>query len=210
MLIISIGRASPALAYTIRTFTDSVDFPTVLLDVMLGFLLFASGLHIDVYKMKEQRLPVFMLSTLSVLLSTGVFGVLLYAVTQWVGILIPPLYCFLFGALISPTDPIAVGAILKTSKIPARLHTIISGESMFNDGVGLLLFIVLLTLINQSVTITLGGIAQLFVREVLGGILIGAVMGYVGYRLIRSIAHYQTIFLLSILRCWIPAETTSP
>jgi CPA1 family monovalent cation:H+ antiporter len=166
---------------------------------MLGLLLFASALHFDNKKLKEQRLPVLLLSTLGVLVSPGVFSGLLYGVRLLLKINLPLVYCFIFGALISPTDPIAAGAILKNSKIPAKLNTIISGESMFNDAIGLVLFVTLLSVANQpAASMTVGSVAQLFAREVLGGIGIGLVAGFLGYKMIRSIRDFQTILLISI------------
>ncbi len=199
IIILVAGKTNNTIAKTIVTLANSINFSKVLLDVMLGLLLFASALHFDYKKLKAQRLPVLLLSTLGVLVSAGVFGGLLFGVTLLLKINLPLVYCFIFGALISPTDPIAVGAILKNSKISPKLNTIISGESMFNDAIGLVLFVTLLSVANQSAaSMTVGSVAQLFVREVLGGIGIGLVAGFLGYRMIRSIKDFQTILLISI------------
>jgi CPA1 family monovalent cation:H+ antiporter len=199
VVILIAGKTSNGITETITTLAHNIDFSKVLLDVMLGLLLFASALHFDYQKLKEQRSLVLLLSTIGVIVSAGVFGGLLYLVIQFLHIDIPLLYCFLFGALISPTDPIAVAAILKKSKIPARLHTIISGESLFNDGFGLVLFVIFLNFADQTRTnLTTSEIVHLFTREVLGGIGIGLIMGYVGYRLMKSIKSFQTILLISL------------
>jgi CPA1 family monovalent cation:H+ antiporter len=200
ILILVLGQTSNGLTNTIETFAKSIDFSKVLLNIMLGFLLFASAFHFEYQKLKEQRLPVFLLSTLGVIISTGVFGGLLYLIITLVFHIhhLPFIYCLLFGAIISPTDPIAVAAILKNSKIPPRLDTIISGESLFNDGVGLILFVIILEIANKSGSTSFVEVIQLFAREVLGGIIIGLISGYLGYRLIRSIKDFQTIFLISI------------
>jgi CPA1 family monovalent cation:H+ antiporter len=200
ILILVIGETSNGLNNTIKSFAQSIDFSKVLLNIMLGFLLFASAFHFDYQKLKKQRLPVFLLSTLGVIISTGVFGGLFYLVITLVLQVhhIPFIYCLLFGAIISPTDPIAVGAILKNSKIPPRLDTIISGESLFNDGVGLILFVIILEITKKSGSTSSVEIIQLFAREVLGGIIIGLISGYLGYWLIKSIKDFQTIFLISI------------
>ncbi len=199
VLILIAGKTESGLSKTLITFEGSINFSTVLLNVMLGLLLFASALHFDYHKLKEQRWPVVLLSTLGVIISTFVFGVLFYFITALLQINIPLIYCLIFGALISPTDPIAVGAILKNSKISPSLNTIISGESMFNDAVGLVLFITLSSIADQSgPTLTIGGIAQLFAEEVLGGIAIGLIAGYLGYRMIRSIKNFQTMLLISV------------
>lgn len=199
IIILIAGKTNNTITNTIVTLAHSINFSKVLLDVMLGLLLFASALHFDYKKLKEQRLPVLLLSTFGVLVSAGVFGVLLYVVTLLIKMDLPLVYCFIFGALISPTDPIAVGAILKNSKISPKLNTIISGESMFNDALGLVLFVTLLSVANQSAaSMTVGSVVQLFVREVLGGIGIGLIAGFLGYRMIRSIKNFQTILLISI------------
>jgi CPA1 family monovalent cation:H+ antiporter len=118
---------------------------------------------------------------------------------QLIGIAMPLIYCFLFGALISPTDPIAVAAILKKSNVPPRLLTIISGESLFNDGVGLVLFVVLSNVANPATkNLSFPEILRLFSGEVLGGVAIGLIAGYIGYRLMRSVKSFQTIFLISV------------
>lgn len=140
-----------------------------------------------------------LLSTLGVLVSTGIFAGILFVITQLLHINLPFIYCLLFGALISPTDPIAVAAILKKSKIPPRLNTIISGESLFNDAVGLVLFVVFLNIAHQPErAFSFGAVLHLFGQEVLGGIIIGSVAGYIGYRLMKSVNNFQTILLISI------------
>ncbi|MEO5942488.1 MAG: sodium:proton antiporter [Ferruginibacter sp.] len=198
ILILIIGKAENALTNSVELFANSIDFSKVLLNIMLGFLMFAGAFHFNYQKLKEQRLPVFLLSTLGVIISTGVFGGLLYLVSLLLHIHLPIIYCLLFGAIISPTDPIAVAAILKTSKIPPRLNTIISGESLFNDGVGLILFVIILEIANKPGSTSFAEITQIFAQEVLGGIIIGIVLGYLGYQLIKTIHDFQTIFLISI------------
>lgn len=198
ILILVIGKTNNGLKNSVETFAQSIDFSKVLLNIMLGFLMFAGALHFDYQKLKEQRLPVFLLSTLGVIISTGVFGVLLYLATLLLHIYLPIIYCFLFGAIISPTDPIAVAAILKTSKIPPRLDTIISGESLFNDGVGLILFVIILGVADAPGSTSVTEIIQIFAQEILGGIIIGLILGYLGYQLIKTIHDFQTIFLISV------------
>lgn len=199
VVIVIIGKTNNDLAAKVKEASDSMDFSRILLDVMLGFLLFASALHFDYQKLRKQRWPVFALSTLGVLLSTFLFGLLLYYFTGLININIPLMYCFIFGALISPTDPIAVGSILKHSKISEKLSTVIAGESLFNDAVGLLVFVLLLELVQQpDIAISFSTVAGLLLHEVLGGILIGLATGYVGYKLIKSIKDFQTILLISI------------
>jgi monovalent cation:H+ antiporter, CPA1 family len=199
LIVLLIGKTGDEKSNLITNLAHNIDFSSVLLNVMLGFLLFATALHFDYKKLKVLRLPIILLTTIGVLVSAAIFGVLLYPVTLLLRIPVPLLYCFVFGALISPTDPIAVAAILKKSKIPPRLETIISGESMFNDAVGLILFVTLLNIADQSTANpSFAQTGQMFVQEVLGGICIGLILGYIAYRLIKSISDFQTIFLISI------------
>ena len=182
VLILIAGKTGSGLSETITRFAAGINFSKVLLDVMLGLLLFASALHFDYHKLKEQRWPVILLSTLGVIISTLVFGGLMYLILWLLPFHIPFIYCLVFGALISPTDPIAVAAILRKSKISPRLNTIISGESLFNDAVGLVLFVTLLAIAEQpGATLTVGAVARLFAHEVLGGIGIGLVAGFLGF-----------------------------
>jgi CPA1 family monovalent cation:H+ antiporter len=199
-IILITGKTLTGLGGTITNLTHSIDFSKVLLDVILGFLLFASALHFDFVKLREQRKAVFVLSTLGVVISTLIVGGLLVAFTHITHLDLPAIYCFTFGALISPTDPIAVAAILKKSRIPPALNTIISGESMFNDAVGIILFVTLAGIADTTTdtTFSLGHIAKDFGREVLGGVTIGLGLGFIGYRLMRSVRDFQTVLLLSI------------
>lgn len=199
IVIVVIGKTNNELSVKIREVSAGMDFSRILLDVMLGFLLFASALHFDYQKLRKQQWPVFVLSTLGVFISTIIFGLLLYYMCSLFGIELPLVYCFIFGALISPTDPIAVGAILKHSKISEKLSTVIAGESLFNDAVGLLLFVLLLEFVQQpEAMISIGTVGSLLLHEILGGIAIGLLAGYSGYKLIKSIKDFQTILLLSV------------
>ena len=198
LILLAIGEIGDERSNLIITLAHSIDFSKVLLDIMLGFLLFAMALNFNYEKLKELRRPVMILSTIGVIVSTGVFGGLLYLLTLLFHVEIPLIYCLVFGALISPTDPIAVASILKKSKIPPRLDTIISGESMFNDAVGLILFVTLLRIANQEAAFSMVVTLRLFAQEVVGGILIGLATGYVGYRLMKSISDFQTIILISV------------
>jgi len=199
IIILIVGKTSNSLTESITAVTSNINFSHTLLDVMLGFLMFASAIHFDYKKLKEQRWPVLLLTTLGVLVSAFVFGGLFYLVMQLFPHPIPFINCLLFGALISPTDPISVAAIIRKSKVPARLKTIISGESMFNDGVGLVLFVMILEVTGQSGSaFSWTKILKLFAQEVVGGITIGLVLGFIGYRLMRSINDFQTLLLISL------------
>lgn len=199
ILILVAGKSNSLITATLISLANSIDFSKVLLDVMLGFLLFASAIHFDYQKLKALRKPIFLLSTAGVLISTAIFGGLLYVITGFLNMDLPVIYCFIFGALISPTDPIAVSSILKKSTIPEKLNVIISGESLFNDAVGIILFVTLLNIARESgAHATIAGTVKLLLQEVFGGISIGLMIGYLGFRLIRSIRDFQTIILISI------------
>lgn len=196
LIILVLGKGvSDAIANAAR----SVDFSRVLLDVMLGLLLFAMALHTDYRRLRQVRRPVIILGTVGVVISTIVFGGIFYATMRLLQIDLPMVYCFIFGALISPTDPISVASILKTSKISPRLEAILAGESMFNDAVGLVLFVTLVDVVNPlTPDVTFGQTMRLLAAEVVGGVGVGLLLGFAAYRLMRSIRDFQTIFLLSL------------
>lgn len=199
VLIMIAGKTFPNAHTFIVELSSNIDFTKTLLDVMLAFLLFASALHFDFVKLKEQRRPVLVSSTVGVIGSTLIFGILFDQATTLLGIDVPLLYCLLFGALISPTDPVAVLSILKKSKIPASLETIIGGESLFNDGVGILLFVTLRELTEDTGTAFswLHSI-QLFLQEVFGGILLGICSAYLCIIMVKKIDELQTIVIITL------------
>lgn len=179
--------------------SSSMDFSNTLLDVLLGFLLFASALHFDLQKLKENLGGIAIISTVGVLLSALIFGGLFFLILRVLHFEIPLIYCFLFGTLVAPTDAVAVAALLKKSRMPKRLETIITGESLFNDGIGIVLFLTFLQLTeNPGGHFSLSWTAGLFIREVFGGLALGAALGWLGYRLMRSAMDFQTIILISI------------
>jgi CPA1 family monovalent cation:H+ antiporter len=199
VIILIIDRSNPASARYLTTLARNINFSKAVLNVMLGFLLFSSSFNLDGTKLKRAMRPVFILSTLGVILSTAIFGFLLFYLAPFFHIHMPLIYCLLFGALVSPTDPVAVSAIIKNSKLPAHLETIISGESLFNDGIGLVLFVIILeiTRVGEE-NIELSKVILLIIKEVLGGIAAGAILGYLAQRLMKSVTDFQTIVLISL------------
>ena len=199
IIVLIINSVNPKAAKYLTVLAKNIDFSRTVLNIMLGFLLFAGSFNLNVKRLKKEMRPVLVLSTIGVILSTGIFGVLFYFIAPLFHIYVPLIYCLLFGALVSPTDPVAVGAIIKNSRLPAHLETIISGESLFNDGVGLVLFITLLEITESGIQdIDFANAAVLFVREVFGGIILGVVFGFLAFRLMRSIKDFQTIVLVSL------------
>jgi CPA1 family monovalent cation:H+ antiporter len=200
LITIAIDKLDPDVAVYLTDLAKNINFSGTVLNIMLGFLLFAGSFNSNTKRLKKELHPVVVLSTLSVILSAGIFGALFYGVTSlFHNVNIPFVYRLLFGALISPTDPVAVGAIIKSSKLPQNLSTIISGESLFNDGVGLVLFITLLEIINSGINhVIITKTALLFVREVFGGLALGVILGFIAFRLMKSITDFQTIVLVSL------------
>jgi CPA1 family monovalent cation:H+ antiporter len=171
----------------------------VLLDVLLGFLLFAGALHTNFQQLKVQRYPILIFATVGVLLSTFLVGTFTYYVLMGIGYPVAYLYCLLFGALISPTDPIAVLGILKQAGVPKILETKIVGESLFNDGVGVVIFLTLYQIAKAGPEhIEVVEIMELFGVEVIGGIALGLVLGWIGFRLMKSIDDYDIEVLITL------------
>ena len=179
-------------------FVQSIDFSETLLHGMLAFLLFAGALHVDLSELRSQALPVTVLSTLGVILATGVTGFLLWWVAGWFGIDLPLVYALLFGALISPTDPIAVLGILKSVGAPQSLETKITGESLFNDGVGVVVFLTILDVALGRHDPDAIHVAGFLLKEAAGGALLGLILGWLFYRLLKSVDMYQVEVLLTL------------
>ena len=199
LLVILLGDLQPALLAEITRLIKSIDFYTILMKIMLSFLLFAGAIHLDGKSMKSQRTPILIFSTISTVISTFLVGAMLFGLCSLLHVPVPFLYCLLFGALISPTDPIAVLAILRQAHIPASLETKISGESLFNDGVAVVIFLTIYEVISRGpANLSPANILWLFLRETGGGLLLGALLGYVGFLLLRSIDHYQVEVMITL------------
>jgi CPA1 family monovalent cation:H+ antiporter len=192
-------RLFPDTSSHIVNLISGLDFTEVLMGAMLNFLLFAGAIHVNIADLKEQRLPVLTFSTLSVVVSTFVIGILVYYLIPLFGLELPFIYCLLFGALISPTDPIAVLGILKKADVPKSLETKIAGESLFNDGVAVVLFAVILQLTQtDAVDLTFGGVSWLLAKEAIGGLLLGALLGITASKAIKGIDDYIVSALITL------------
>lgn len=181
-----------------ETLLRSIDFSDVLMQGMLSLLLFAGALHVDLSELKAYRWQVGVLAVLGTLLSTLAVGYGMWIALPLVGLKLPLLYCLLFGALISPTDPIAVMGILKSAGAPKNLELVIAGESLFNDGVGVVIFSMLLGMLAGGKAPTLGHGLELLLHEAGGGLLFGFALGYVTFRLLKSVDNYQVEVLLTL------------
>jgi CPA1 family monovalent cation:H+ antiporter len=169
------------------------------MNFMLSFLLYAGAIHIDARKLKKERWPVLILSTLGILISTFLVGGMVWYLLQVFHLGIPFIFCLLFGSLISPTDTIAVLAILKAAKIPSSLETKISGESLFNDGVAVVLFITIFEICQSGFAdVSFFSVGRLFLQEAVGGMLFGTLLGYAGFFALRSMDDYKVEVLTTI------------
>ena len=176
----------------------SVDFDQTLMAGMLSFLLFAGALHIDITALAEQRLQVAFLAVAAVVLSTALVGAGTYYVLGAVGHPIPFVWCLAFGALISPTDPIAVLAIIRSVGAPKALEMKIAGESLFNDGVGVVVYVQVVAIALGEQTFHVADVAAFFAREALGGAAFGLAIGYVAFLMLRSVDNYDVEVLLTV------------
>lgn len=208
VLIVGVGFFIPSLREGAEGIMRNVDFSTVLLNIMLSFLLYAGALHVDIDKLKEESATVFILAIVGTLMSTFIIGTSVYYLLGAFELPMDVKYihCLLLGALISPTDPIAVLAILKTTNISKNLQIKIEGESLFNDGVGVVVFttiLVIATGVNghgEAVEVTPASVALFFGKEVIGGILLGIAFGALGYWLLVVIdnAHEELEVLTTL------------
>lgn len=177
---------------------NKIDFNTTLMHGMLSFLLFAGALHVNINDMAKQKWVILSLASIGTIGSTFLVGYLSWIIFSWLDIAIPFIYCLLFGALISPTDPIAVLGILKTIGAPKTLEMKIAGESLFNDGVAVVVFVVLLGIASGQQEASIGHISLLFLEEAVGGAVYGLAIGYVSYQMIKSVDNYQVEVLLTL------------
>jgi len=196
-----IGLAALGLSGIRETATRlvaSIDFNQTLMHGMLSFLLFAGALHINLNELAVNKWPIAVLSLGGVVLSTIVFGTLIYWVLNGLGLGLDFAHCLLFGALISPTDPIAVLATLKSARVPRNLEVTIAGESLFNDGVGVVAFIIVGEVASSGHGVSAGHVGVLFLEEAVGGAVFGLVVGWIAYRLLKSVDNYHVEVLLTL------------
>jgi len=199
ILLVITGSLFPKTFTHFSTLLQDVDFTEVLMGAMLNFLLFAGAIHINLKDLREQRGPVIIFSTVSVVISTFAVGFMLFYIAPLLGLEIPFIFCLLFGALISPTDPIAVMGVLKEAKVKKSLETKVAGESLFNDGVAVVVFAVILQLTEGSnIDISFTTISWLLIKEALGGFLLGTLLGIGASNAIRKIDDYKVSVLITL------------
>ena len=181
-----------------QSLVERIDFSALLMEGMLSLLLFAGALHVDLSELRAYRWQIGLLAIIGTMASTVLVGLMLWYGLSFTSVVLPLSYCLLFGALISPTDPIAVMGILKSAGAPADVELVIAGESLFNDGVGVVLFSLLLSVAISGEAPTFSHSALLLVKEAGGGLLLGLAIGYVTYRMLKSIDSYQEEVLITL------------
>ena len=206
LILLGLGAVWPPMDDFAQNFVGMIDFNETLMEGMLSYLLFAGALHVNMAQLKSQRRLVSVLASVGVVLSTVIVGSIAWLLFGALGIAMPYIWCLVFGSLIAPTDPVAVLGILKTAGAPKSLETKITGESLFNDGVGVVVYLALLGMAGvgahhggdahtSSVTMD---VAKLFAVEAGGGILLGLILGYIGYQLLKSIDNYHIEVLITL------------
>ncbi len=188
VFILLLGAIFPAVTGGAEHIIEEFDFQEVLLNVMLNFLLFAGALSMDLKKMLEERVPILILAAIGTMMSTFLVGTLVYYIFPLITEPIDYIYCLLFGALISPTDPIAVLALVKKFNLSKNLEIKIAGESLFNDGVGVVIFLTVLGVAKKGMdSFDMAEVGLLFGQEVIGGLLMGAIFGFLGFKILDFI-----------------------
>jgi CPA1 family monovalent cation:H+ antiporter len=175
---------------TVADLLERLNFTDTLLQGMLSFLLFAGALHVDLDRLRASWLPVLLLSTVGVIVSTVLVGAAMWGIGALMDLPIAPIWYFVFGALIAPTDPVSVLGVLREENVPEGLQATVAGESLFNDGVGIVVFTILLGAALTGQNFSLSDGARLFAIEAGGGVLIGLAAGWLGYRAMRSMDEY--------------------
>ena len=199
IFIILVGHFNASFHDKILAVVRKINFTDTLFQIMLSFLLFAGSLHVSIREMRKQSAAVVSFSTLGVALSVFLFGGAIYYVFRLFNYEIDLIYCLLFGALVSPTDPIAVLGILRGSAMPKELEIVVSGESLFNDGMGVVFFVTIYKIVEKGIAnLALSDVIVVFGQEVFGGLLLGLTVGIVAFYIIKHINHYQTEVLISI------------
>lgn len=198
LALIGAGHFAPSIQAEAVRLTKQIDFNDALMQGMLCFLLFAGALQIDLSELRDQKGVIATLAVAGVVISMFVFGTLIYYALGWLGFPLGYLWCLLFGALISPTDPVAVIGILKSAKVPKSLEIQIAGESLFNDGIGVVAFIVMSEIVVGGESASVLHIGQLFLQEAAGGAVFGFAIGWIAFRLLKSVDNYRVEVMLTL------------
>jgi monovalent cation:H+ antiporter, CPA1 family len=192
------GKFMPEVTLWAEHTVQAVDFSQTVFHGLLGFLLFAGSLHINLADIAKEKWVIGILATVGVVLSTFIVGTGMYLASLALGLKLEFIYCLLFGALISPTDPIAVLAVLRKLGVPKSLETQIAGESLFNDGTGVVAFLTILGIAVAGHPEPPSAIAMLLGREVLGGIAVGLAVGLVGFLMLKGVDGYAIEIMITL------------
>jgi CPA1 family monovalent cation:H+ antiporter len=197
-VLVVAGNAVPGASAWARTLAGRFDFSDLVLHGLLSVLLFAGSLHVNITELARLKLPVFVLSTVGVVLSMLLVGYGAWWVLHAIGLDVPLKYCLLFGALISPTDPIAVLGVLKTVGVPRTLEVEIAGESLFNDGTGVVAYLVMLGIATGAQEPTVSSVGLLLAKEVVGALVLGLAAGYAAFFMLRGIDSYPVEIIITL------------
>lgn len=198
LLLLVVSQFNPGMTDWAMHIVERIDFPEVVFHGMLGILLFAGALHTPFDRLWGHMGPIVVLATVSVAISTFVIGLLLYAILPLFGFPIDLVYCLMFGALISPTDPIAVMAVIKGKVLPEPLHARLAGEGLFNDGTGVVAFITLVGLATGASVPSVGGVALMLVQEIIGALALGGVVGVGALLMLKRLESYPIEIMLTL------------
>ncbi len=212
LIVLDAVGLSFGLRDQVERILETLDFTTFVLNGILSILLFAGAMSLDTRQLIAQRRSVLTLAVVSTLVSTALIGGAAYAVFALLGLDVPLVWALLFGALISPTDPVAVLDMLHRAKVPKKLETLIAGESLLNDGIGVVLFVVISGIVGaggHAVDASPLGVLGVFTREALGGLIFGLILGWIAYRMCRSIDGHavEVIITLAMVVCGYLAAT---
>jgi CPA1 family monovalent cation:H+ antiporter len=197
--LIFTGQLSESFTAAVQEGLSEINFSEFILGILLSFLLFAGSLHIKFEEIRSTAKSIISFATVGTLLSTFLIGTVIYYLLPVFEIQLAYTACLLFGALISPTDPIAVIGILKRSNLAKSVEIRITGESLFNDGIGVVVFATLLEVNVLGIEqFNVWDVASLFLREAVGGLVAGFIIGYTGYKMMKAIDHFQTEILISL------------
>ena len=200
LAVVGVDRMIPTsnMGEDLLAFIAGIDFQVTLMEGMLSFLLFAGALHVNWSEMRRGRWPIMVLSTVGVLISTVIVGGGFFLLTRTVALDLPFIWCLVFGALISPTDPVAVMSVLKRAHVGSTLQATVAGESLFNDGVGVVVFSILLATALSGDAFSVTHALELFFIEAGGGVILGLATGWIAFRAMQSIDEYNIEVLISL------------
>ena len=198
IVLIAAGHLGWDISEPAAELVAQLDFNRLLLQGMLGFLLFAGALHVEANELLEHKWMIATLATVGVLFSTVLVGLMAWLIFGWMSLPVPLIYCFLFGALISPTDPVAVLGILKELGAPKPIETQMAGEALFNDGIGVVVFVTILGAIKGGSGHLWNEALVFFAREALGGIALGLLMGWLAYEMLKRVDNYQVEVIITL------------